>query len=59
MKAAIVLMFLSVLAVLGLAEIGYAANESFGEQFLGSPLLALVAVFVIAAVASLYYRIRK
>lgn len=42
-----------------LAGIVHVADESFGAQFLGSPLLILVAVIVIAALASLYHRIRK
>jgi uncharacterized membrane protein len=37
----------------------YAANESFAEQFVGSPLLILAALIVIAALASLFHRIRK
>jgi len=36
-----------------------AANESFAEQFVGSPLLILAALVVIAAFAALYHRIRK
>lgn len=42
-----------------LVEVVHAADETFGEQFLGSPLLVLVAVMIIAALASLYHRIRK
>jgi hypothetical protein len=43
------------------AEIGlvHAADESPLDQFLGSPLLILVALIVIAALAALYHRIRK
>ena len=37
----------------------YGSGENFGEQFVGSPLLILVVVIVIAALASLYHRIRK
>jgi hypothetical protein len=36
-----------------------AADESPVDQFLGSPLLILAALIVIAALASLYHRIRK
>ena len=43
-------------AVVGIAT---AANESFFYQFLGSPLLILVALLVIDAIALLYHRIRK
>ena len=35
------------------------ADETFVQQFLGSPLLILVALLVIAALASVYHRIRK
>lgn len=42
-----------------LAGIVHVADESFGAQFLGSPLLILAAVIVIAVLASLYHRIRK
>jgi len=43
------------------ASIGHvcAADESFPDQFLGSPLLILAAVIVIVAVAFVYHRIRK
>jgi hypothetical protein len=36
-----------------------AADESFSYQFLGSPLLVLVVLLVIDAIALLYHRIRK
>ena len=42
-----------------LVKVAHAADENFGERFLGSPLLVLVAVMIIAALASLYHRIRK
>jgi len=42
-----------------LAKLAYGAGENFGEQFIGSPLLVLVAVMVIAALASLFHKIRK
>jgi hypothetical protein len=43
-------------AVVGIAA---AADESFAYQFLGSPLLILVALLVIDALALLYHKIRK
>ena len=49
----------SLLMVFVLARVVYAAGENLGEQFLGSPLLILAAVIIIAALASLYHRIRK
>jgi hypothetical protein len=42
-----------------LVKVVHAVDETFGEQFLGSPLLVLVAVMIIAALASLYHSIRK
>jgi predicted permease len=36
-----------------------AADVSSASQFLGSPLLALVALIVIDAIAFLYHKIRK
>jgi hypothetical protein len=43
-------------AVVGIAV---AADESFFYQFLGSPLLILVALLVIDAIVLLYHKIRK
>jgi hypothetical protein len=36
-----------------------AADESFAEQFVGSPLLVLAALMIVAALAVLYRRIKK
>jgi hypothetical protein len=36
-----------------------AADESFTDQFLGSPLLILTAFIVIDIIAFLYHKIRK
>jgi hypothetical protein len=44
------------LALIGHA---YAAGGSFVDQFLGSPLLVLVAVIAIDAIAFAYRKIRK
>jgi NADH:ubiquinone oxidoreductase subunit K len=49
----------SLLFVFTLAGVVYAADETLVEQFLGSPLLILAAVIIIASLASLYHRIRK
>ena len=54
-RLAAYVLFLSV----ALVRVVNAADETFGEQFLGSPLLVLVAVTIIAALASLYHRMRK
>jgi hypothetical protein len=50
---------ISLLFVFALARVVYATDETLVEQFLGSPLLILAAVIIIAALASLYHRIRK
>lgn len=36
-----------------------AAGESFEEEFLGSPLLILVAIIVIDIIAFIYHKLRK
>jgi hypothetical protein len=36
-----------------------AADQSFADQFLGSPLLILAALIVIDAIAFVYRKIRK
>ncbi|HVP16837.1 MAG TPA: hypothetical protein VMT42_05690 [candidate division Zixibacteria bacterium] len=59
MKRAAVLATWSFFLMFALFGDVYAANETFAEQFLGSPLLILAAVVVIAALASLYHRMRK
>lgn len=54
------LAFLPVLfSVCRLVETAQAADEAPADQFLGSPLLVLAAVLLIALVAQLYHRIRK
>jgi len=40
-------------------NIANAANESFTDQFLGSPLLILAAIIVIDIIAFIYHKIRK
>jgi len=42
-----------------LAGTASAADESFSYQFLGSPLLILVVLLIIDAIALLYHKIRK
>ncbi|MCS7125074.1 MAG: hypothetical protein NZ932_06670 [Candidatus Bathyarchaeota archaeon] len=37
----------------------YAEEDSFLNQFLGSPLLALTATIIVVAVAFLYRKLRK
>jgi hypothetical protein len=36
-----------------------AADDSFANQFLGSPLLALAAIIAIDIIALIYHKIRK
>jgi cadmium resistance protein CadD (predicted permease) len=51
--------FVSVFLMFALINRVYAADESFADQFLGSPLLILVAIVVIVAAAFVYHKIRK
>ena len=59
MKHVAVLALCSLFLMLAMAGVVHAADEAFGAQFLGSPLLILAAVIVLAALASLYHRIRR
>jgi NADH:ubiquinone oxidoreductase subunit K len=59
MSKSAVLALSSLLFVLALVRVVYAADETLVEQFLGSPLLILAAVIIIAALASLYHGIRR
>ncbi len=59
MKTVASLVFASISVVLALVGTVQAADESSIEQFLGSPLLILAALLVIAGLAILYHRIRK
>ena len=47
------------LLVSALVSVVEAADNSFASQFLGSPLLILVALVIIDAIAFVYHRIRK
>ncbi len=42
-----------------LVDIAVAADESFFNEFLGSPLLILVILLIIDAIALLYHKMRK
>lgn len=42
-----------------LVGIAHAADGSFADQFLGSPLLVLVAVLIIDLVAFVFHKVRK
>ncbi|MDH5482855.1 MAG: hypothetical protein OEY22_08255 [Candidatus Bathyarchaeota archaeon] len=45
--------------LLASANIARATNEPFVDQFIGSPLLVLVAIIVIDIIAFVYHKIRK
>jgi hypothetical protein len=47
------------LLVSALISVAEATDNSFTSQFLGSPLLILVALVIIDAIAFAYHRIRK
>jgi hypothetical protein len=47
------------LFLLSFVNIASASEESFTEQFLGSPLLVLTAIIVIDIIALIYRKIRK
>jgi hypothetical protein len=49
-------LFLIFSAVIGVT---YAADDSFASQFLGSPLLVLVVIFIVDAIVLIYHRARK
>jgi hypothetical protein len=59
MKNSAVLAVCSLFVVFELVGIVHAADDTFIEQFFGSPLFILAAVAIIVALASLYHRIRK
>ncbi|MGQ9624668.1 MAG: hypothetical protein ACUVUF_05380 [Candidatus Bathycorpusculaceae bacterium] len=47
------------LIFLSLVNVVSASEESFTEQFLGSPLLVLTAIIIIDIIALVYRKIRK
>jgi hypothetical protein len=49
----------SLFLLFALINIVGAADESFADQFLGSPLLVLTAIIVIDIIALVYRKIRK
>lgn len=59
MKRQMAFAFVSVFLMFAWINRVYAADESFADQFLGSPLLILVAIVVIVAAAFVYHKIRK
>ena len=59
MNKIVVLFFHLALSCFALVGTVRAADGSFADQFLGGPLLILVAVLIADAVAFAYHRIRK
>jgi cadmium resistance protein CadD (predicted permease) len=51
--------FYTMLVLFSLIGNAWATDESFADQFLGSPLLILASVIVIDAVAFVYHKLRK
>jgi len=59
LRRRIALVFGLLFSLFALVSRVYAADETFLDKFLGSPLLILAAVIVIVAVAFVYHKIRK
>jgi len=59
MKKRMTLILYLLLSLFTLINIAKATDESFSDQFLGSPLLALIAIIVIDIIAFIYHKIRK
>jgi cadmium resistance protein CadD (predicted permease) len=59
MKTRMRLALHSILFLFALVSYANAADQSFADQFLGSPLLILVSIIVIDAIAFVYHKIRK
>jgi len=51
--------FILLLSLFASINVVRAADESFADQFLGSPLLILTAFIIIDVVAFVYHKIRK
>jgi hypothetical protein len=56
MRKSVALALLSLFALIGTVK---AEGESFGSQFLASPLLILTAIIIIDIIAFAYHKIRK
>jgi hypothetical protein len=54
-----VLVLCSAFLLFALIKHAYAASGSFVDQFLGNPLLVLVVIVIIDAIAFVYRKIRK
>jgi hypothetical protein len=58
-KKRIMLTLYSLFLLFTLISCVYAEEKSFADQFLGSPLLVLVAIIVIDIIAFIYHKLRK
>jgi hypothetical protein len=59
MKKQVASVLYSFVCLFALVNLVYAADESPVDTFLGSPLLILVALIIIAVIFFIYYKIRK
>ncbi len=59
MKRQTVSVLYSLLILFPLINVVSAADESFTDQFLGSPLLVLAAIIILDIIALIYHKIRK
>jgi len=59
MKRMISLVSVSMLLFLALVNGVWAQDESFGDKFLGSPLLILTIVIIVALIAMVFHKIRR
>jgi hypothetical protein len=59
MKKRMALVLYPLFFLFALINIVNATNGSFMDQFLGSPLLVLVAIIVVDVIAFIYHKIRK
>jgi hypothetical protein len=59
LKKGVVLATCSLMLLLVAVNRVNAADESFADQFLGSPILILVGVIIVAGLAFIYHRIRR
>lgn len=59
MKRMISLVSVSMLLFLALVNGVWAQDETFTDKFLGSPLLILTIVIIVALIATVFHKIRK
>lgn len=59
MKRMISLVSVSMLLFLALVNGAWAQDETFTDKFLGSPLLILTIVIIVALIATVFHKIRK